>query len=182
MTMKKLIIPVMLIIASALVASALLVGYGSGEPAEESPQVQPEESTPEYVGARKCKVCHLDTFTSWEKTKHARAFSALKDEEIENTGCIACHTTGFGKGGYGAKSAVASLAGVQCEACHGPGSLYFRSSIMRNPELSLEMGLLRPDSTTCVTCHNSESPTFKDFAYEAGLSTGTHSRKRIKPD
>jgi hypothetical protein len=47
---------------------------------------------------------------------------------------------------------------------------------MRDPELRIEMGLVKPDSLTCVTCHNSESPTFKGFAYQAGLSTGTHSR------
>ncbi len=175
--MKKLIIPALLIIASAL-----LVAFSTGEPGEKSAEAQPEKPAPAYVGARKCKVCHLDIYKSWEKTKHAWAFSALNDKELEKPRCLACHTTGFGRGGYGGKSAVASLGGVQCEACHGPGSLYSRSSVMRKPELGLQMGLVRVDSTTCVTCHNSESPTFKGFAFQAGLSAGTHSRKRNKPD
>jgi hypothetical protein len=38
--------------------------------------------------------------------------------------------------------------------------------------------LVIPDSVTCTRCHNAKSPTFKGFAYEAGLLTGTHSRKR----
>jgi hypothetical protein len=136
----------------------------------------PEEPAPAYVGARKCKVCHLEIHKSWETTKHAWALAALNDEQLESPGCLACHTTGLGNGGYGAGSGAANLGGVQCEACHGPGSLYARSSVMRDPELRIEMGLVKPDSLTCVTCHNSESPTFKGFAYQAGLSTGTHSR------
>jgi hypothetical protein len=148
-------------------------GTGAGAETEDAP---PEEPAPAYVGARKCKVCHLETFKSWEATKHAWALAALNEDELQKPSCLACHTTGFGTGGYGSKGSVTNLGGVQCEACHGPGSLYARSSVMRNPELCAEMGLVKPDSTTCVTCHNSESPTFKGFAYQAGLSTGTHSR------
>jgi hypothetical protein len=174
---KKLII-----LAALIIAPALLVAFSTGEQVEESSEAQPEEPAPAYVGARKCKVCHLDIYKSWAETKHAWAFSALEDEEIDDPGCLACHTTGFGRGGYGAESVAISLGGVQCEACHGPGSLYCRSSVMRNPELSLQMGMVRVDSTVCVACHNSESPTFKGFTYQAGLSIGTHSRKRNKPN
>ncbi|MGD8628942.1 MAG: multiheme c-type cytochrome [bacterium] len=194
--MKKLVIP-----AALIIASALLVAVSAQEPAKDPPGMQPEgtppvntrpgntltgdgqpesagpqEPAPGYVGARKCKVCHLEIHKSWETTKHAWALAALNDEQLESPGCLACHTTGLGNGGYGAGSGAANLGGVQCEACHGPGSLYARSSVMRDPELRIEMGLVKPDSLTCVTCHNSESPTFKGFAYQAGLSTGTHSR------
>jgi len=180
--MKKLIIPAVLIIASAL-----LVAVSAQEPAEDSLETQPGDTQPEkpapaYVGARKCKVCHLEIYKSWEKTKHAWALAALDDEQLQDPKCLACHTTGFDNGGYGGRSGVANLGGVQCEACHGPGALYSRSSIMRDPKLCIEMGLVKVDSMTCVTCHNSESPTFKGFAYQAGLSTGTHSRKRSIPD
>ena len=165
-------------LAAVAAASALLVAFSTQEPPEEPP----DEPAPAYVGARKCKVCHLDTYKSWEKTGHARALSALKDKNLKDPGCLACHTTGLGKGGYGAEGGVVDLGGVQCEACHGPGSLYSRSSVMRKPELHRTMGLVKIDSTTCITCHNDKSPAFKDFAYEAGLLTGTHSRRRNKPD
>jgi hypothetical protein len=177
LTMKQLALPAILILTFGA-----LVAFSTGRQEEAGEPETAEKPVPEYVGARKCKVCHLDIYKSWEETKHAWAFSSLKEEETENPGCVACHTTGFGRGGYGSGKVVANLAGVQCEECHGPGSLYSRSSVMRDPELSIEMGLARVDSTTCVTCHNSESPTFKGFAYEAGLSTGTHSRKRSIPD
>ena len=36
---------------------------------------------PTYVGAKKCKMCHLTEYKSWEKTKHAAAFDLLKDNE-----------------------------------------------------------------------------------------------------
>jgi hypothetical protein len=198
--MKKLIALALLLTAAALLAAftAGRPGEGpgegtviepagstdsskarSGQPGEAvAEEAVPEEAVPQYVGARKCKVCHLDIYKSWEETKHAWALSALDGDQLQDPKCLACHTTGFGRGGYGAETGLANLSGIQCEVCHGAGSLYSRSSVMRERELSVEMGLVLVDSTTCVACHNSESPTFKGFAYEAGLSTGTHSRKR----
>jgi hypothetical protein len=92
-----------------------------------------------------------------------------------------CHTTGYGDGGYGGKGTLVELGGVQCEACHGAGSLYSRSSVMRQPSLSRELGLAPVDSTTCTRCHNeNQSPAFKGFSYKAGLLTGTHQRKPVR--
>ena len=139
---------------------------------------QMEPPRPTYVGAKKCKVCHTDIFTSWMETAHARALSALTGEAAENVNCLQCHTTGFGAGGYGSGAQTPDLSNVQCEACHGPGSLYSFSSVMLKPELRARAGLVAADSLRCVTCHNARSPTFKGFTYEAGLLTGTHSRKR----
>jgi hypothetical protein len=189
--MKKLIILTAFVIVSALLAAAGTQPESAQSEGARAETTQPETSRPDniqpgdaspegprpaYVGARKCKVCHLEIYRSWEKTRHAWALAALDDEQLQDPRCLACHTTGFGTGGYGGRSGVASLGGVQCEACHGPGSLYSRSSLMRKPDLCAEMGLVKPDSLACITCHNSESPTFKGFAYQAGLSTGTHSR------
>jgi hypothetical protein len=133
-----------------------------------------ERPKPEYVGAGKCKVCHLVVFNSWSKTSHASALSSLKPEEKGNQHCLRCHTTGYGQSRYEPRPGLSNLAGVQCEACHGPGSLYSRSSVMRNTELSGAFGLASIDSSTCTACHNQESPTFKGFAYRKGLLTGTH--------
>lgn len=159
-----------LILTAAITALVIL----GPMPTEE----QTERSIASYVGAKRCKVCHLHVFDSWEKTKHAEALAALKGEEEKNPACLPCHSTGFRGGGYGTPGSVVDLGGVQCEACHGAGSLYSKSSVMRKAELSHALGLVPVDSATCVTCHNSKSPTFKGFAYEAGLLTGTHSRRR----
>jgi hypothetical protein len=45
---------------------------------------------------------------------------------------------------------------------------------MRQPQRSRQLGLAAIDSATCSACHNQESPTFKGFSYQEGLSTGTH--------
>jgi hypothetical protein len=158
-------------ILSALIpATILLIAFSAGE------QANPPE--PAYVGAKKCKVCHVVVFNSWSRTAHAQALEALREEGAGKPGCLECHTTGFGKGGYGADKTIVDLGAVQCEACHGPGSLYSFSSVMLDREFSRKAGLGVPDSVTCAGCHNTKSPTFKGFSFEAGLRAGTHSRKR----
>jgi hypothetical protein len=161
---RKAILPV------CIGAAVLLTAFSIGE------EVEPRRAA--YVGAKKCKVCHVGIFETWAETRHAKALSVLEGEEARDARCLECHTTGFGTGGYAAEGNVLDLGGIQCEACHGPGSLYSFSSIMMKPELSAKAGLVAVDSLTCVRCHNAKSPTFKGFAYEAGLLTGTHSRKR----
>ncbi len=161
--MKK----IMLIAVLGLALAALIF---AGEDEEKGG----EESAPIYVGEKRCKVCHLATFKAWEKTAHAHAFETLKKEERENPICAACHTTGYGKGGYDNEETVVDLAKVQCEACHGPGSLYSRSSVMRDRELSENLGLVKIGPETCTVCHNENSPTFRVFDYKEFLKTGTH--------
>jgi len=159
-----------IIFLAGLSAGILLTAFSAGE--------ESERPAPAYVGATKCKVCHLGIFNSWAGTRHREAMSSLQGEETVDVTCLECHTTGFGAGGYGADADILDLGGVQCEACHGAGALYSFSSIMTKPELSSRAGLVTPDSLNCVKCHNAKSPTFKGFAYKVGLLTGTHSRKR----
>jgi hypothetical protein len=158
------------LVLAGVPTAVLLTAFSIGE------EIEPAQ--PAFVGAMKCKVCHVEVFNSWDQTRHARALSTLEGENAGNAECLVCHTTGFKAGGYGSEGSIVNLGGIQCEACHGPGSLYSLSSVMLNPDLSRKAGLLRADSLTCVRCHNARSPTFKGFAYEAGLLTGTHSRKR----
>ena len=35
----------------------------------------------EFVGAKKCKMCHIQAFKSWEDTTHAKALDVLKAGE-----------------------------------------------------------------------------------------------------
>ncbi len=158
-----------IIFLAAISAGILLTAFSTGE--------EVERPMPAYVGATKCKICHLEIFNSWADTPHRKALSSLQGEEAGDPRCLECHTTGFGTGGYAADAGIVDLAGVQCEACHGAGSLYSLSSIMIKPDLCNQAGLVAPDSLTCMRCHNARSPTFKGFAYKVGLLTGTHSRK-----
>ena len=71
----------------------------------------------------------------------------------QNAYCLPCHTVGsnglnadpaLDNGGYD-ETAVARLAGVQCENCHGPGSAH--------PSDFASVGITK-DAALCVGCHN----------------------------
>ncbi len=106
-----------------------------------------QDSAYTYVGSKKCKICHIKEYKSWEKSEMGQAFETLKPGNAAETkkkfnidlskdyttdaNCLKCHTTGFGlPGGYAIpdpddKKAVRkakTLEGVGCESCHGPGS------------------------------------------------------------
>ena len=88
----------------------------------------------DYIGAAKCKMCHKVQFASWETMGHAKAFEKLEAADQTNVECLGCHATG-GK---------AELPGVQCEACHGPGSDYKSMKVMKDREASIAAGLIVP--------------------------------------
>jgi DnaJ-class molecular chaperone len=120
-----------------------------------------------YVGADKCKLCHKIEYTSWAATKHAKAFDSLKPEDRAKKECVECHVTG-GK---------AEMPGVQCEACHGPGSQYKTISIMKDKQKAIAAGLVIPTEKNCVQCHNKKSPTFKGFNF-AEMAPKVHDKKK----
>lgn len=135
---------------------------------------------PQYVGQAKCKVCHLTQHKSWLATAHARAIEVLKPEERTKPECLACHTTGYGK----PAAAGADLLGVQCEACHGPGSLYKAPDVMNKVKFktdpagmhkkAMELGLTEISERTCTACHNSRSPGFKGFDFATAKAKVKH--------
>lgn len=135
----------------------------------------------EYIGVDKCKGCHKgsenwNVFEIWEKSLHARAFETLKAKgEEKNPKCLPCHTTGYGEGGYKPGTPNAStFEGVQCESCHGPGSLYKRSNHMKDVFNAVGKGLIIPMESLCIKCHNSDSPHFKGFDYESAVKKIEH--------
>ena len=145
----------------------------------------------EYVGAQKCKVCHIKIYKEWRETGHGKAFEDLnpgvKAEQKKESGldpnkdytsdasCIQCHTTGNST----------MFPGVQCGACHAPGKNYTSATIMNkkkykaNPEqqraLALKAGLIiAPEEKVCLECHNEKSPTYKPFDFKARYAEVTH--------
>jgi len=159
------------------VACVLLAAWTMSGVAQEAAK---KPVKPQYVGADKCKTCHKSEHGSWLTTKHAKAYEALKPEDRKKDSCAVCHVTGQGV-------ADSLFAGVQCEACHGPGSLYKAMTIMSpakykadraaQHKLALEAGLVIPNKDVCVKCHNAKSPTFKGFDYEKALIQGVHAHK-----
>ena len=126
----------------------------------------------EYVGVKSCKMCHKGEkkgmiYETWEANKHAKATEALvaKGEE-KNPTCLECHSTGYGEGGYDPEAENAEkFAGVQCEACHGPGGDYKKMSIMKDREASIANGLIVPTEETCVQCHNASYHEDMEFDF-----------------
>jgi len=154
----------------------------------------------EYVGVKKCKTCHKsekhgNQYGIWKESKHAQAFESLKTDKAKEAAaklgiedptkapeCLKCHTTGFGEGGYDLNADAAHNAkfeGVQCEACHGPGSKYRKKKIMvavyKGEMDPAEVGLIRPDENTCKKCHTPEgNPFYKEFNFEERVKQIAH--------
>jgi hypothetical protein len=140
-----------------------------------------------YIGANGCKACHLATntgaaFKIWQANKHSKAFATLatpaakeiaqkkgiadpqKDEK-----CVKCHDTAVGVAAAQLAPTFKPGEGVGCEVCHGPGSEYKTMQVMKDIDAGKikgeTVGLVKPDEKACVKCHNSESPTFKEFNF-----------------
>jgi cytochrome c551/c552 len=60
--------------------------------------------------------------------------------------------------------------GVGCEACHGPGSLYRKNTIMKDQKAAIAVGMVIPDEKTCLKCHQANTKghdgKFTDFKTE----------------
>ncbi|MBM4358845.1 MAG: hypothetical protein FJ096_12140 [Deltaproteobacteria bacterium] len=111
----------------------------------------PEKNQARFLGVEECSTCHEEERTVWDGTAHAHAYKTLVDGFKEfNLECVGCHVTGYGKAGGSTVTHNAKLQSVQCEECHGPGSLH-----AKDPE---KRGLIlrKPDPKSCVeACHHS---------------------------
>ncbi len=111
-----------------------------------------------YASATACQKCHEQEYLQWSATRHAFAFETLlKKERYFDSGCVSCHTTGFGYStGFQIGDHDSTLKGVQCETCHGPGKQH-----AGNPKKSnIRSGA---DTSLCLDCHDTKhSPGFAD--------------------
>lgn len=137
-----------------------------------------------YVGYKKCKGCHSYQYKIWKEFKHAKASEAIKEEQRKDANCMDCHGTGADSG--------ALLEGVQCEACHGPGSLYKSPKIMskskykKDPEgqrnKAVEAGLVTQNEKVCLKCHGQERPEghapAKPFCFAEAYKKVDHKKKK----
>jgi hypothetical protein len=160
-----------------------------------------------YVGTKKCKMCHLKEWKSWNETKMAQSFELLKpgqraDEKkaagldpdkdyTKDETCLPCHTTGYGKpGGFVNIETTPNLAGVGCETCHGAGGTYVKNQYMslKNKEYVkaevVAVGMVSEiTEEQCASCHNTDSPFVGDdyvFDFEENKVKGTHEKFPLK--
>ena len=145
-----------------------------------------QTATAQYVGAAKCKMCHMgakkgDQFAKWQASQHSKAFATLATEKAKEVAkkagvegdpqqspkCLKCHVTGFEAPASAKAASYAQTDGVGCEACHGAGSAYQTMKVMKalraGTQEAKAVGFLKGDEATCIKCHNPESPTYKPF-------------------
>ena len=108
-----------------------------------------EKGQASYVGVDACTDCHDDARKVWDKTTHATAYPTLqKDFKEFNLDCVSCHVTGYDKPGGSTVTHVEKLQNVQCENCHGPGSLHVKDPGKK------DLLVAKPKADMCLSCHH----------------------------
>lgn len=157
-----------------LLLTAIIVSFSIALFAQQEPEKKPAPPVKhEYVGAKMCNMCHKKggIEDSWKAGPHAAAFEVLNRAQRKDENCLKCHTTGKTSTGH-------LLRGVQCEACHGPGSDYKNLKIMKNRDLAIANGLNPVNEMTCRKCHLDVLPEAckltEKFDYKKMLAKGIH--------
>lgn len=137
------------------------VGQANLRAAEPPAPAEPGRAS--YVGDRACVSCHKPATRFWKKTVHAQAWKTLVEVGKEaHDDCVSCHVTGFGEVGGSSLGHTRGLQDVQCEVCHGPGSIHVEKKGKETPFA----GRLQTPESVCVHCHNEKhSDTFQYQAY-----------------
>jgi hypothetical protein len=130
---------------------------------------EPPADVARYVGGETCRACHAGAFEHWQRAVvtlpttdgagvqrtrpvgHAIAWETLvhAGRERDRT-CVGCHSAGFGKEGGACTTTQLverGLTGVQCESCHGPGSLHVQAG---GDKAKIRRDV---DEATCRGCH-----------------------------
>lgn len=103
-----------------------------------------------FIGVEECTNCHDEERKVWDGTPHSHAYKTLQDDFKEyNLDCVNCHVTGYDKPGGSTVTYVDKLKDVQCEECHGPGSLHAKDPDKKG------LIVLKPEPQSCVSqCHH----------------------------
>ena len=126
-----------------------------------------------YLGAAVCKECHSTSYNDNVMTGHFNTFVDDPDNDYDfysiwegngkPTYCLPCHTVGWdettdngGADEFDDYEGDGTLLGVQCENCHGPGSLHVAGG--GDPtKITVTYG-----ADLCGSCHNGEHhPTYR---------------------
>ncbi len=167
-------------LAAALRQLDVAVGKANLAQAQPPPKAEPGRAT--FVGDQQCARCHKASLAFWKTTVHAGAWKTLvRDGKTGHEDCVSCHVTGFGEVGGSSLGFVKGLTSVQCEVCHGPGSLHVRAEGLEDPPAVA----LHTQSSTCTHCHTEEhSDTFSYEAYLRdilGPGHGRAAREKLGP-
>lgn len=189
---EEIVMRILLSTACLLLAAALF---------PPAPMATASSTEAKYVGVKTCSKCHKkkkqgEQYKIWLASDHAQAYETLGGGKAKKKAatlgisgnpqraeaCLICHTTGSGepKSRFDRKFKISN--GVQCETCHGAGSLYKKKKIMkqiykeRGPHrkgkspTAEETEARRPNEKTCTRCHAKQitwkGKTFKNPSYK----------------
>jgi hypothetical protein len=103
-----------------------------------------------YAGSKLCGMCHKDEKTAFAETKHPQV------QAPEGTTTPWKYVTGWDKA-----AGSGNEPGVQCEACHGRGSVHVGAKVEEKKTLIINpMNLDDPQKITsiCAQCHSRYTP------------------------
>lgn len=114
-----------------------------------------------FVGDAECVDCHMEAKEVWDKTPHAKAWQTLVDaKKTFDAKCVSCHVIGWQQPGGTVLGKTAGKENVQCEACHGPGSIHAERG---GGEAHIER---KVPAKVCEVCHHPHhSPKFDYDTY-----------------
>jgi hypothetical protein len=144
-----------------------------------------------------------DPYSRWKEEKHSQAFARLASPEAKKLGqekgvddpqkseqCVRCHVTAFKEPDERLLKGFDRHDGVQCESCHGPGEKHLKARMAAAAETGSEEGfgdeepalqeipkgeiVSRPSLSTCLECHNDQSPSFRPFCFKKRLADIAH--------
>jgi len=165
-----------------------------------STEDQPQDKQISFVGADKCKPCHMAAkkgaqYKSWKESKHAKAYETLAGDKAKEVGaklgvanpqqdakCLKCHQDAFGVDAKFLGEKFNKADGVGCESCHGAGGEYWTKEVMTDISTKkidgATVGLVKPVEANCKKCHNEESPSFTGFNFEEMAKKIAHPRPK----
>ncbi|HET7502850.1 MAG TPA: multiheme c-type cytochrome, partial [Kofleriaceae bacterium] len=139
----------------------------------------PPRGVASYTGTDSCTDCHSEAVEFWNKTVHAGAWKTLEERGQQfDLDCIGCHVTGWGKPGGSNLGHNDKLRDIQCETCHGPGSIHVAKGGLEKP-----FAVWRdPPQDLCASqCHTREhSDTFQLEPYLRDVLGPGHGEERRK--
>ncbi|TAH39641.1 MAG: hypothetical protein EYC70_02305 [Planctomycetota bacterium] len=187
-------------LCAALAAAAPVTLLAAHAGQEGAAPVQAD--APQYVGADKCKPCHNKAeagamHDKWAASLHAKAMESLASEAAKKLAaekgiadplkapeCLKCHQTAHGVDAKLVAKSFKPEQGVQCESCHGPGSLHVKARMTAAAKgegkgqpgpLAIPAGEQKlADEALCKSCHNPESPSYKEFVFKDFLPKIRH--------
>lgn len=181
---------VKIILILSIVMGLIIAHFSTAAPS-------PEDGKHQYIGIKKCKVCHSSAkrgkqYQQWAASEHAKAYEHLATPEAkavaekagvtgnpqEAAECLSCHATGYNAPAAMKAATLTLEEGISCESCHGAGGDYWKLSTMKKVAAgevdAASVGLIPPSKELCLECHNEKSPTYEGFDFEARLKEVLH--------